>query len=128
MSFEIVERNRKDVSTTCFCPILCGFRRRLCDLLKKVPLKRKQKNKLMTKYKSVFFWLLNRITRFENMEHQNGFAQMKSKMLMRIHMKIGVKGKYEPLFRPIQQLIPKSEFFWKVFYISKPAYYWTIQL
>jgi hypothetical protein len=45
MPFEIVERNRKDVSTSYFCPIF--FRQRLCDLVKKVPLKRKQKDKLM---------------------------------------------------------------------------------
>ena len=44
MPFEIVERNRKDVSTTYFCPIF--FRQRLCDLVKKVPLKRKQKRNL----------------------------------------------------------------------------------
>ena len=40
MPFEIVERNRKDVSM-----YYIFFRQRLCDLIKNVPLERKQKKK-----------------------------------------------------------------------------------
>ena len=42
MPFEIVERNRKDVSM-----YYKFFRQRLCDLIKNVPLERKQKTKNM---------------------------------------------------------------------------------